>query len=88
MYIEKTMNFLLLDRTDHGGRLAGLAVNDPQGVRIHLDGYGDGGGAVVMLELLNGVPRVVVYASNLQDEPTHVIELDLAAESRRPAEVE
>lgn len=80
------MNFLLPDVTGEGGQLSGRVEQGPDGLEIYLDGYGDAcsyAGSCVYLEFYEGVPRVVIWADINQEDPTHVIELDMAAESRR-----
>jgi hypothetical protein len=55
---------------------------------FHLAGYGDfcsapGHGVPVLVELLDGAPRLLVWADINREEPTHVIDLSGAAEARQ-----
>lgn len=58
------------------------------GILIRPKGYGDhytenGHGWPVLVELCNGQPRLVVWSDINQEDPTHIISLDGAAESLR-----
>ncbi|TRZ50079.1 MAG: hypothetical protein D4S01_07410 [Dehalococcoidia bacterium] len=58
------------------------------GIFLEFDGYGecsaqDGDGVPVMLEVYNGKLRVIVWADINQKDPTHVISLEGALESKR-----
>jgi hypothetical protein len=60
-------------------------------VLVRPEGYGDkpsddGDGWPVLIENRNGVPHVVIWADINQEDPTHVISLDEAAESNRKEE--
>jgi hypothetical protein len=51
-------------------------------------GYGDhysedGTGSPILLEFVNGVPRLLVWADINEGDPTHVIDLGGASESLR-----
>jgi len=58
------------------------------GILIKPKGYGDfctdnGYGSPVLIELCNGHPRVVVWSDINQEDPTHIVSLEGAAESLR-----
>lgn len=60
-------------------------------VTIEADGYGDlvttpGYGIPIIIEQLNGVLRVIVWADINQEDPTHIIDLGGARESERREE--
>jgi hypothetical protein len=81
------MSFTLQDQNGSGGQLSGrvdLAANGQ--LCLYLDGYGDccsfpGCGVPVLLELLDGAPRLLVWADVNQEEPTHVLDLSGAGEA-------
>jgi len=62
-------------------------------IEISFDGYGDhcsqdGHGCPVMIELYYGKPRLIVWGDINQEEPTHVIDLEGAAEYLRKEDEE
>lgn len=64
--------------------------HETQGVGIIVPGFGlndtePGAGPVVLLEIRNGVPFVVVWADITKEEPTHTISLLKASETFRPS---
>ena len=74
---------------DQQGQLTGTVTEQDGALLIHLDGYGDfcsadGQGTVVVVELANGCPRVLVWADINQEDPTHTITLEDAREDRGP----
>jgi hypothetical protein len=57
----------------------------PGGISFRFSGYGDktsvkGEGEPALVELRNGVPYVVVWGDINQEDPTHVVSLEGAAE--------
>lgn len=64
---------------------AEVSVNR-HGIFVRFDGYGcatDDDGECVLIEQLNGVPRVIVWSDINEEDPTHLIELDAAAQTAR-----
>ena len=62
-----------------------------RGVGFHFPGFGDlttvdGEGEPVYIEYRDGVPTVVVWGDINQEDPTHVISLEDAAEAKREPE--
>ena len=66
----------------------GFATQSYGQLLIALEGFGectasDGKGTPIMLELLDGRPRLLVWSDINQEDPTHVIDLSGASEDRR-----
>jgi hypothetical protein len=85
------MPFTLQDQ--NGARqLQGRVELAPNGqLCLYLDGYGDfcstpGQGVPILLELLEGKPRLIVWADISREEPTHIIDLSGAAEASQHGE--
>ena len=62
--------------------------SEPHGVAIRPIGYGqklaeDGFGSPVFIEIRDGVPFVIVWDDINDEEPSHMISLEKAAESKR-----
>ena len=63
-------------------------VHRPRGIEIQFEGYGDNGstpgnGSPILIEYCYGSPRVIIFGNINQEEPTHIIDLDEAAEANR-----
>ena len=73
---------------DEEGVVEGHIEFGPTGIEIYLDGYGmkcmsPGHGGIVYLNHFGGSPQLVVHGDILQEDPSQVIQLATAAESRR-----
>ena len=87
---EKTLAFALLEHghDEQQEQLTGAVTEQGGALLIHLDGCGNfwsagGQGTVVVVELANGCPRVLVWADINQEDPTHTICLKSTREDRR-----
>ena len=66
-------------------------INEDPYVLIQLEGTGDmpspaGHGWPIMVEVWEGKPRVIIWGDINKEDPTHVIDLSGALESRRDEE--
>jgi len=64
---------------------------DELGIYIRPHGYSDysstdGNGCPIMIEIVNGVPTVIVWGNINEEEPTHRADIEGAAESNRVEE--
>ena len=87
----KTIQTKLKDQGDDGGEIAVSIVATEEHITIAFEGYGDrvswpGHGRPILLELYNGVPRVVVWGDINQEDYTDIVTLAGAAESQREQE--
>ena len=82
-----SLDFKLVDQGDGGTEVAGTVIATDMGTLIvRLDGYGDacsgeGHGFPIMVEVLNGEVRVVLWSEINQHDPTHVVPMEGARES-------
>ena len=54
-----------------------------RGITVKLDGYSDlSGGETILIELCDGEARVVIWGSNEQEDPTHIISLEDANDKK------
>ena len=80
---------ILADKSDVSGKSVPVIVElDNRSVYIIPQGYGDASsadncGCPVMLEIWEGELRVVVWGDINQEDPTHIISLEGALESKR-----
>jgi hypothetical protein len=86
--MRASVDFSLVDQSKDKGRQGGTVKVGPNDVEVLLDGHGTltmdpGHGPVILLEYLDGVPRLIVWADINQEDPTHVIELRKASEKAR-----
>jgi len=84
----------LEDQADRGKPAVKASVlGHPNNLCVRLEGYGDcysadGHGAPVLIEVLDGKARVIVWGDINQEDPTHVIDLSGALETARTPEPE
>jgi len=74
--------------SEHSSSLRIRVVANGSVLSIFPEGYGDfasaeGHGCPVFLELYQGRLRLVVFAEIEQEDPTHLVDLERARESRR-----
>jgi len=68
----------LCDVYDDTSTVAATVKTSLQGIRIYIHTYDKISDAneVILIELANGVPQLVIWADKNQEEPTHIINLD------------
>jgi hypothetical protein len=86
--VEKRRTFHLKDVMDEKVTLDVEVKCDGNGITIRPIGYGefcstDGHGAPILIELQNGVPSVYIWADINQEDFTHKVTLENAAENKR-----
>ncbi len=85
---DQVIEVALRDVSDDGKPLKVTIKANQNGVTISFDGYGDavsmpGDGEPLLIENRSGTPYVLVWGSINQEDPTSVLSLCGAAESRR-----
>ena len=81
--------FQLRDTGEHGGgSVTGVIGHDCTGMLVKIDGYGDkcskdGQGAPILIELVDGQLRLIVWADINKEDPTHIISLEGARDGAR-----
>jgi hypothetical protein len=73
---------------DEEGLVTGRIERGAYGVEVFLDGYGAKAanpdqGSIIYLNHWDGSPQLVVHGDITEEDPTHIIQLETAEESRR-----
>jgi len=73
--IETTLHDVMDDGDEKDRFINAKVKADSRGIYISLEGCEDGTGnaETILVELCDGVPRVVVWAKNDQEDPSHII---------------
>ena len=74
----------VMDEVDEERTIDVEVTSNSNGISVKIDGYEDMNGCdPVLIELYEGVPRVVIWGDINQEDPTHIILLEGARTTER-----